>query len=95
MITPEEPRPEQSPAYALLAQVYKGLYHGVQPVAVKVLHADTDPRVVEEFVKEVRLLGAISSRRAISPPRNALQRSTGLHTGVALRKAGLGAMALG
>ena len=35
-------------------QVYKGLYHGVQPVAVKVLHADPDHRVVEEFVREVR-----------------------------------------
>lgn len=44
--------PVQAPA-CLLAQVYKGLYHGLQPVAVKVLHADTDPRVLQEFVKEV------------------------------------------
>jgi hypothetical protein len=45
--------------------VYKGLYHGVQPVAVKMLHQCEDGRRSDVFMREVTMLKGLRDRNIV------------------------------
>lgn len=45
--------------------VYKGLFHGVQPVAVKVLHQREDDRRSDVFMREVTMLKGLRDRNIV------------------------------
>lgn len=45
--------------------VYKGLYHGIHPVAIKILHHVEEQRHTDAFVREATLLKALRHRNVV------------------------------
>lgn len=45
--------------------VYKGLYHGIHPVAIKIIHHVEEERHKDSFIREASLLKALRHKNAV------------------------------